>query len=63
MILALSRAIGETAPLLLVGAATFVTFDPQAFSGGYSAMPVQIFNYAHAAAGGVPGRSPRPGSS
>ena len=46
VILALSRAIGEAAPLLLVGAATFVTFDPQAFSGGYSAMPVQIFNYA-----------------
>jgi phosphate transport system permease protein len=46
VILALSRAIGEAAPLLLVGAATFVTFDPQPFSGGYSAMPVQIFNYA-----------------
>ena len=46
VILALSRAIGEAAPLLLVGAATFVTFDPQPLSGGYSAMPVQIFNYA-----------------
>jgi phosphate transport system permease protein len=46
VILALSRAIGEAAPLLLVGAATFVTFDPELFSGGYSAMPVQIFNYA-----------------
>jgi phosphate transport system permease protein len=46
VILALSRAIGEAAPLLLVGAATFVTFDPEPLSGGYSAMPVQIFNYA-----------------
>jgi phosphate transport system permease protein len=46
VILALSRALGEAAPLLLVGAATFVTFDPEPFSGGYSAMPVQIFNYA-----------------
>jgi len=46
VILALSRALGEAAPLLLVGAATFVTFDPQPLSGGYSAMPVQIFNYA-----------------
>jgi phosphate transport system permease protein len=46
VILALSRAIGEAAPLLLVGAATFVTFDPPPLSGGYSAMPVQIFNYA-----------------
>jgi phosphate transport system permease protein len=46
VILALSRAIGEAAPLLLVGAATFVTFDPKPLTGGYSAMPVQIFNYA-----------------
>jgi phosphate transport system permease protein len=46
VILALSRAIGEAAPLLLVGAATFVTFDPEPLSGRYSAMPVQIFNYA-----------------
>jgi phosphate transport system permease protein len=46
VILAISRALGEAAPLLLVGAATFVTFDPEFFSGGYSAMPVQIFNYA-----------------
>jgi phosphate transport system permease protein len=46
VILAVSRAIGETAPLLLVGAATFVTFDPQFFSGGYTALPVQIFQYA-----------------
>jgi phosphate transport system permease protein len=46
VILALSRALGEAAPLLLVGAATFVTFDPEFFTGGYSAMPVQIFNYA-----------------
>jgi phosphate transport system permease protein len=46
VILAVSRAFGETAPLLLVGAATFVTFDPQFFSGDYTALPVQIFNYA-----------------
>ena len=47
VILALSRALGEAAPLLLVGAATFVTADqPNPFEGGYSAMPVQIFNYA-----------------
>ena len=47
VILAVSRARGEAAPLLLVGAATFVTADqPNPFEGGYSAMPVQIFNYA-----------------
>jgi phosphate transport system permease protein len=47
VILAVSRALGETAPLLLVGATVFITFDPTPFSAdGYSAMPVQIFNYA-----------------
>jgi phosphate transport system permease protein len=47
VILAVSRALGETAPLLLVGATVFVTFDPTPFSAdGYSALPVQIFNYA-----------------
>ncbi len=46
VILAISRAIGETAPLLLVGAATFVTFSPEFFSGDYTALPVQIFQYA-----------------
>jgi phosphate transport system permease protein len=45
VILAVSRALGETAPLLLVGATVFITFDPTPFSpDGYSAMPVQIFN-------------------
>jgi phosphate transport system permease protein len=46
VILAISRALGETAPLLLVGAATFVTFNPQPLEGGYTALPVQIFQYA-----------------
>jgi phosphate transport system permease protein len=46
VILSVARAIGEAAPLLLVGAATFVTFDPEPFDGGYTAMPVLIYNYA-----------------
>lgn len=46
VILAVARAIGEAAPLLLVGAVTFVTFDPSFFEGGYSTLPVQIFQYA-----------------
>jgi len=46
VILAVSRAIGEAAPLLLVGALTFVTFSPSFFDGGYSALPVLIYNYA-----------------
>jgi phosphate transport system permease protein len=43
VILALSRAIGETAPLILVGAAAFQRFDPQ-LDGPFSALPIQIFN-------------------
>jgi phosphate transport system permease protein len=46
VILAVARAIGEAAPLLLVGALTFVTFNPQFFDGGYATLPVQIYNYA-----------------
>jgi phosphate transport system permease protein len=47
IILAISRAIGEAAPLLLLGAATFVTFNPEPFADtGWTALPVQIFEYA-----------------
>jgi phosphate transport system permease protein len=46
VILAVARAIGEAAPLLLVGAVTFITFDPQPFEGGYTTLPTQIYNYA-----------------
>jgi phosphate transport system permease protein len=46
VILAIARAIGEAAPLLLVGAVTFVRFNPNFFEGGYTTLPVQIFNYA-----------------
>jgi len=42
VILALSRAIGETAPLIVVGAATFVAFDPS-LSSQFTALPIQIF--------------------
>jgi phosphate transport system permease protein len=45
VILAISRAIGETAPLLLVGASTFVTFNPSGLLDEYTVLPVQIFNY------------------
>jgi phosphate transport system permease protein len=43
-ILALSRAVGETAPLLMVGATVYVAFDPELF-GAYTALPVQIYNW------------------
>jgi phosphate transport system permease protein len=44
-ILALSRAIGETAPLIVVGAATYITFVPEGPQSGYSALPIQIYNW------------------
>jgi phosphate transport system permease protein len=43
-ILALSRAIGETAPLIMVGAVTYVSFNPSLL-GPYTALPVQIYNW------------------
>jgi phosphate transport system permease protein len=43
-ILALARAIGETAPLLLVGALTFVTTNPSLL-GAFTALPVQIYQW------------------
>lgn len=46
VILAVARAIGEAAPLLLVGAFLFVTYNPVLFDGNYSVLPVQIYNYA-----------------
>ena len=45
VILALSRAIGETAPLILVGAAAFARFDPDGIDSSFSALPIQIFSY------------------
>lgn len=46
VILAVARAIGEAAPLLLVGAVTFVTFNPSFFEGGYTTLPTMIYSYA-----------------
>jgi phosphate transport system permease protein len=43
-ILALSRAVGETAPLLLIGALTYVAFDPTVL-GPFTALPVQIYQW------------------
>lgn len=46
VILALSRAIGETAPLLMVGAAGSILTVPRSPSSRYTALPVEIYNYA-----------------
>lgn len=44
-ILALSRAIGETAPLIVVGALVFVNYLPSGFMDGFAAVPIQIYNW------------------
>jgi phosphate transport system permease protein len=62
VILALSRAIGEAAPLIMIGAFTYVTFNPTGLDSQFSALPIQIFawierpqaEFAHlAAAAGI----------
>ncbi|WP_207592721.1 phosphate ABC transporter permease PstA [Halomontanus rarus] len=45
-ILAFGRAIGETAPLLMIGAAAVVRLPPESFMGKFSAMPRQIFTWS-----------------
>jgi phosphate transport system permease protein len=45
VILALSRAIGETAPLILMGALLFVPFNPTGLDSQFTVLPIQIFNW------------------
>jgi phosphate transport system permease protein len=60
-ILALSRAIGETAPLIMIGALTFIAFDPTSPLDSFTVLPIQIYNWVslpreefqHLAAGGI----------
>nr|WP_290670576.1 phosphate ABC transporter permease PstA [Ardenticatena sp.] len=44
-ILAVSRAIGETAPLITIGALTYVAFLPDGLRSQFTVMPIQIFNW------------------
>ena len=45
VILALSRAIGETAPLITIGALTYVPFVPDGIWSPFTVLPIQIFNW------------------
>ncbi len=45
-ILALSRAIGEAAPLIIIGVAGFLTFNPASVFDRFTALPIQIYSYA-----------------
>jgi phosphate transport system permease protein len=44
-ILAVSRAIGETAPLIVVGASTFISLDPEGLFSKFTALPIQIYQW------------------
>jgi phosphate transport system permease protein len=44
-ILALSRAIGEAAPVILLGAVTYVAFNPEGLDSAYTVLPVQIYGW------------------
>lgn len=46
IILSMSRAVGETAPLLVVGAAAYVTFNPAGLNSKYTVLPMQIYEWA-----------------
>jgi phosphate transport system permease protein len=45
LILALSRAIGETAPLITIGAVTYMAFAPDSLWSAFTVLPIQIFNW------------------
>ena len=45
VILALSRAIGETAPLITIGALTYVPFAPDSIWSPFTVLPIQIFDW------------------
>lgn len=45
VILAMARAVGETAPLVVVGASTFITFDPSGPFSKFTVLPIQIYQW------------------
>ena len=45
LILSVSRAFGETAPLVVIGAATFITFDPENIFSKFTTIPIQIYQW------------------
>ncbi|OGX80209.1 phosphate ABC transporter, permease protein PstA [Exiguobacterium sp. SH31] len=45
IILAVSRAIGETAPLIMIGAATFISTTPSNVFSDFTALPIQIYSW------------------
>lgn len=46
VILAMARAVGEAAPLIMIGALTYIAFTPESLFDPFTALPIQIFNWA-----------------
>jgi phosphate transport system permease protein len=44
-ILSMSRAIGETAPLIIIGASTYITYDPDSVFSKFTTLPIQIYQW------------------
>jgi phosphate transport system permease protein len=44
-ILAISRAFGETAPLVVIGASTYIVYDPASIFSKFTALPIQIYQW------------------
>lgn len=53
-ILALSRAIGEAAPLIMIGAFTYVRFNPTGLDSSFTVLPIQIYNWIEQPQAGFP---------
>ena len=45
VVLGIARAVGETAPLIMMGALTYVAFVPEGLGDAFSVLPIQIFNW------------------
>ena len=45
-ILSVSRALGETAPLVVIGASTFITVDPDSVFSKFTTLPIQIYQWS-----------------
>lgn len=46
VILSLSRAIGESAPLIVIGAVGYISYLPHSIMDGFTVLPIQIYNWA-----------------
>jgi phosphate transport system permease protein len=62
-ILSLAHALGETAPLLMIGMVSFVPGVPEGFTGAATVLPVQVFIWENAPSAPSTSAPPPPSSS